>query len=44
MADNNDTAEVENSGKKITITVKTPKQKQEIELNEDATVKEVFTK
>ena len=39
MADN---TESENSGKKIKITVKTPKDKQEIELDADDLVKKVY--
>ena len=39
MADN---TESENSGKKIKITVKTPKDKQEIELDADDIVKKVY--
>lgn len=39
MADNSTS---ENSGKKITVTVKTPKEKQGIEIDQDATIKQVF--
>lgn len=39
MADN-PTAE-ENSGKRMRVTVKTPKEKQDIEIDQDATVKQV---
>ena len=36
-----DKLEQENSGSEITITVKTPKDKREIKINADSTVKEV---
>ena len=35
------TENAENSGKEITITVKTPKEKQEVKIHEDADVKQV---
>lgn len=38
-----DTESAENSGTEITITVKTPKEKQEIKIHDDADVKKVIS-
>jgi len=38
-----DSGQAENSGKEITVTVKTPKEKQEIKINGDSDVKKVYT-